>query len=326
MSHASLAVHQGLDGWLFLTGGSNFVTTLYQRDAGHLPDAALTRWRDAIVSRKARCDALGARYAHLIVPEKLTVYGHKQATPLVDPELAPTLRLMELFDGDPAASGHVDLVAPMRAHRDDVDLYWRTDTHWTPVGCLLAYESLCEALGLARNEELVSRPFVDAKRPMDLGSKLEPPVWETIREVTWLKDASRVYQNAVVRLLETHEYGGEIHVGSHARFENPKAPNDCKVMLFGDSFSGVSPYLFTALMAETVRTLEFVWSANVDWALVRRAKPDVVVTEIAERYMALPSNDRFNLRVTEIRQAMLGRRRRLQAWWRAYRQPSSKAP
>jgi len=329
MSQASLFVHQGLDRWLFLTGGSNFVTTLYQRDGGHLPDAALQRWRDTIADRKARCDALGVRYAHLVVPEKLTVYGHKQAEPLVDPDLAPTLRLMPLFDGDPADYGYVDLVAPMRSYRDEADLYWRTDTHWTPVGCLLAYESLCDALGLARNDELVSRPYVDAKRPMDLGSKLDPPVWENIREVTWLKDASRVDQNAVVRLLETHEYGGEIHVGCHARFVNPKAQNACKLMLFGDSFCGVSPYLFTALMAETVSELEFVWSANVDWGLVKRAKPDILVTEIAERYMALPPNDRFNLRVTEIRQAMLGRRRRLEAWWRdrrAARQRSIKAP
>lgn len=329
MSQASLAVHRGQDGWLFLTGGSNFVTTLYQREGGHLPDAALLRWRDAILARKARCDALGTVYAHVVVPEKLTIYGHKQAEPLVDPDLAPALRLMQLFEEGPRAAGYVDLVGPMRAYRDETDLYWRTDTHWTPLGCLLAYETLCEALGLEQNPELVRRPFHDVKRPMDLGSKLEPPIWEKIREVAWLKDARRIYQNSVVRLLETHEYGGEIHVGCHARFENPTAPNARKVMLFGDSFSGVSPFLFTALMAETVAELDFVWSANVDWKLVERSRPDILVTEIAERYMALPPNDRFNLRVTELRQAMLGRRRRFEAWWRARRaarQRSSKTP
>jgi alginate O-acetyltransferase complex protein AlgJ len=330
MSQLSFLVHQGLDRWLFLTGGSNFVTTLYQRDAGHLPDAALRRWANTIIERKKRCDALGARFAHLIVPEKLTIYGHKQAEPLVDPDLAPALRLLQLFDGDPAAHGYVDLVARMRAYRDDVDLYWRTDTHWTPIGSLLGYETLCLALGLTPNDDLAFRSFHDADRLMDLGSKLDPPVWESIREFTWLKNATRVYRNAVVRLLETHEYGGEIHVGSHAVFTNPHAPNDCKLMLFGDSFSDASPYHFTALLAETVTELEFVWSANVDWGLVERAKPDIVVTEIAERYMALPPNDRFNLRVTEFQQAMLGRRRRFEAWIRdkraKLRQRSSKPP
>lgn len=330
MSHASLLVHRGLDDWLFLTGGSNFVTTLYQRDGGHLPDASLGRWRDTIVARKTRCDALGIRYAHLIIPEKLTIYGHKQAEPLVNPDLAPALRLLQTFDRDPAAYGLVDLVALMRAHRDEIDLYFRTDTHWNSIGALLGYETLCDALGLERNEDLVNRPYVDDLRLLDLGSKLDPPVYEAVREVRWLQDAERIYQNSVVRLLEAHQYGGEIHVGSHAVFRNPKARNDCKLMLFGDSFSGVGPFHFTALLAETVRELEFVWSANVDWGLVARARPDVVVTEIAERYMAIPPNDRFSLRATEIRQGMLGRRRRFEAWLRdkraKWRQRSSKSP
>ncbi|QGM99633.1 hypothetical protein F7D14_09075 [Methylocystis parvus] len=325
----SLHVHKGLDDWLFLTGGSNFVTTLYQREGGHLPDVALEGWRDTIVARKRRCDALGVRYAHIAIPEKLTIYGHKQAEPLVDPDLAPALRLLKLFDCDPAAYGYVDLVALMRAHRDSVDLYFRTDTHWNAIGSLLGYETLCDALGLERNAALAERPFVDDLRLLDLGSKLDPPVYEPVREVTWLQDATRVYHNNVVRLLEAHEYGGEIHVGSHAIFKNPKAPNDCKLTLFGDSFSGVSPFHFTALLAETVSELEFIWSANVDWGLVERVKPDIVVTEIAERYMAIPPNDRFSLRATQIRQEWLGRRRRLEAWLRDkranWRQRSSKS-
>jgi alginate O-acetyltransferase complex protein AlgJ len=328
MSQASLLVHKGVDRWLFLTGGSNFVTTLYQRDAGHLPDVALTRWRDAIVERKRRCDAQGARFAHLVVPEKLTIYGHKQAEPLVDPDLSPAIRLMQLFDADPARYGYVDLVTLMRAHRDDIDLYWRTDTHWTPAGSLLAYEILCHALGLTPNDELASRPYHDVERLMDLGSKLDPREWELIREVEWRQDARRIYENAVVRALETPRYGGEIHVGCHAVFKNPRAPNACRLMLFGDSFSDPGPYHFTALLAETVTDLEFVWSANVDWGLVKRARPDIVVTQIAERYMALAPNDRFNLRITAFQQAMLARRRRLEAWFRdkraGFRQRSSK--
>jgi hypothetical protein len=74
-----------------------------------------------------------------------------------------------------------------------------------------------------------------------------------------------------------------------------------------------------------VSELEFVWSTNVDWALVKRSKPDIVVTEIAERYMALPPNARFNLRTTQIRQALLGRRRRFEAWLRARRRARGKA-
>jgi hypothetical protein len=317
MSGLRLLIHEGVDGWLFLAGGSNFVTSLYQRDGGHLPDSSLLRWRDAILRRKAGCDALGVRYAHLVIPEKLTIYADKTKQPLIDPDQAPALRLMRLFDGDPARYGYVDIVSLMRALRNEGDLYWRTDTHWTPLGCLLAYQTLCDALGLAYDETLAERPFVEDVRFLDLGVKLEPPVSETIREASWRRNATRVYHNKVVDLLEAHEFGGEIHVGCHAVYRNPHAPNDCKLLLFGDSFCSVGPNMLTAALAETVRELEFVWSANVDWGLVRRSKPDIVVTEVAERYMAIPSNDRFNLRYTEFRQAMLGRRRRFEAMWRA---------
>jgi len=330
MTETSIMVHRGRDGWLFLTGGTNFVTTLYQRDSGHLPDAALLQWRDAIVERARRCREAGVGYAHLVVPEKLTIYGDMQAEPLVDPALAPVIRLAQLFKGDAAAAGWVDLVEPMLDYRRKADLYWRTDTHWTPTGCLLAYEALCNALGLRRNDDVVMRPLHDVKKLLDLGSKLDPQRWEPVREACWLKDARRIYENAVVRFLETPAYGAEIHVGCHAIFKNPRAPNVCKVLLFGDSFSSPGPHSLTAILAETVSDLEFVWSANVDWSLVQRVRPDIVVTQIAERYMAIEPNDRFNLRWTEMFQAFRGRRKRFEAWRRivlaAWRQGRSKAP
>jgi hypothetical protein len=315
MTQASHLVHRGLDGWLFLTGGSNFVTTLYQRDGGYLPDGALLRWRDAIVDRQTRCRALGLRYAHLVAPEKLTVYGHKQAERLVDPDLAPAIRLGQMFD-DAEAAGWVNLVDWMRMFRDDADLYFRTDTHWTPQGCLFAYQILCDFLRLQPNRALATRPFREVPKLLDLGSKLTPAKWEVAREYDWLQDSRRTYENAVVRLLETPVYGGEIHVGCRATFSNPRAANQCRLLLFGDSFSDPGPHRLTAMLAETVSDLEFVWSANIDWGFVKRVRPDILVTQTAERYMALPPNDRFNLRWTEFRQSLRGLRKGFEAWRR----------
>ncbi len=313
---SELIVHEGRDGWLFLTGGTNFVTTLYERDGGHLPDANLRRWRDAIVERRRRCDALGIAYAHLVAPEKLTIYGHKQACPLVDIDLAPAIRLETLFKENAGAFGWVDLVSPMREMRDDVDLYWRTDTHWTPEGSLLAYERLCDALNLAPNAGLATRPAQALNKIMDLGSKFDPPLWESVREIDWIAGAQRVYVNGIARILETPLHGGDIHVGAHVIFRNEDAPNNKKILLFGDSFASVGHDRLTAQLAETARELVFVWSANVDWGLVERLEPDILVTEIAERYMALAPNDRFSLRLTEFTQLIKARRREAAAWWR----------
>jgi alginate O-acetyltransferase complex protein AlgJ len=322
-------VHQGQDGWLFLTGGSNFVIDLYQREGGSLPDRALTRWRDAINERKTRCDTLGIAFAHLLIPEKMTVYGHRLASPIIDADLAPAIRLAQALNGYPGAKAYIDLVEPMRAHRDQMDLYWRTDTHWTPAGCRLAYEALCDRLQLSRPADLEDRGIREESRLMDLGAKLDPPVWENISEVHWLKQASRISENGIARLLEDPSHGGMIHVGSRATFRNPQAPNKGRLMLFGDSFSGINAHALTALLAETVEHVDFVWASGVDWRLVQREKPDFLVTQMAERYMAIPPLKNFSLRTTEIRQNITVRRRRFDAWLRAKRasfQRSSSVP
>ena len=167
----------------------------------------------------------------------------------------------------------------MRKIRDDVDLYWRTDTHWTPEGSLLAYERLCDALNLAPNAELATRPAQALNKIMDLGSKFDPPLWESVREIDWIAGAQRVYVNGIARILETPLHGGDIHVGAHVIFRNEDAPNNKKILLFGDLFASVGHDRLTAQLAETARELAFVWSANVDWGLVERLKPGILVTE-----------------------------------------------
>ncbi|PWB84350.1 MAG: hypothetical protein C3F11_01780 [Methylocystaceae bacterium] len=319
MSDAHRLVHEGLDGWLFLTGGANFVTTLYDRHSGHLPDAKLERWHAIIKERVGRCRELGIDYVHVVVPEKLTIYGHKQSSPLVDPDLAPAVRLGERFANTPSSRHWIDLVASMRAIRDDIDLYWKTDTHWTAEGCLLAYEMLCEALSLEPNNDLRARPFREFAAIMDLGGKMNPVIWETIKEYEWVRDAERVYANRVTQILETPEYGGEIHVASHVKFANPTAANEKRLLLFGDSFSSPRSNLLTGLLAETVREVDFIWSANIDWRYVESVRPDILVSEMPERFMALAPNDRFHLRLTEAKQIARAQRSRLKRWWRARR-------
>ena len=52
-----------------------------------------------------------------------------------------------------------------------------------------------------------------------------------------------------------------------------------------NSFSEYRPHLLTGLLAETFRTVLFVWSTSIDYGLVERFRPDVVITEMAERFI-----------------------------------------
>lgn len=305
-------VHEGADGWLFLQGGSNFVTSLYHRDGGNLPDTRLTAWRDLIEKRIERCNALGIACAHIVVPDKLTIYGDRQGAPIVDPDQSPALRLAEQMALSPAAGGYVDLVAPMRAQRDANDLYWRTDSHWTPEGCDVAYRTLCDRLALQADEGLLARPCKKFKAVLDLGAHVAPLPWEDVREYDFAEKSHRVWINRVTSYLEDPSFQEEIHVGARARFVNRQAPNQQSALLFGNSYAGPNAEALTGMLAETCQSLEFVWSSSVDWSLVKARKPDILIFEIAERFLALLPQDRRPLWLLELKQVLLAQRRRLE--------------
>lgn len=300
-------IHEGRDGWLFLLGGSNYVASLYDRDSGELSDRRLAAWRTLFEARVARCEALGVACAFIVVPEKLTIYGDRAEAP-VDPALSPAARLAESLSGSAAAARYVDLAPSMLARRDAHDLYWRTDTHWTPEGCHLAYQELCARLGWRQEPGLLERPRRTFPARLDLGGQVAPQRWEEFRIHNFLRKSSRVWINRVTGFLEDAAFQEQIHVGARARFENPSASNDMRVLLFGDSFCGAGPDKLTAMLAETVRSLEFVWSSDIDWRYVKRSRPDVLIIQIAERFLRLLPRDRRRLWLFEARQWLRAQR------------------
>lgn len=309
-------VHEGLDGWLFLQGGTNYVTSLYSRDSGNVSDAKIAEWKRLIENRSARSNALGIACAHIIVPDKLTVYGDRQSTPLVDIDLAPSFRLAEEMRLSSATHAYIDLVAPMRTARHATDLYWKTDTHWTPEGCLLAYTLLCERLGLVQEPDLLERPCRSYQAQMDLGWRVQPPRWEKVRKYNYIQKSERNWVNSVTAFLEDPYYKEEFHTYARARFVNASARNNCSALIFGDSYSRPSPDALTGMLAETMRSVEFIWSSSVDWTLVNRMRPDILIVQTAERFLARLPNDRRSLRLAEARQYLRATLRTLQRSWR----------
>lgn len=293
----SYDVLSGNDGWLFLVGGSNSPVQLYDRD-GRLPDAAIARWRDLVLVRARRCEQLGIRYIHLTIPEKLTIYDHKlPQPPPVDWRLSPGARLRDML----AVSGSdalLDLIAPFRHERAAQNLYFKTDSHWSPEGCFYAYSLLCERLGLVPDCTLLSRAFEEIDGKLDLGSKMNPVVVERVRFYDFSLHARRVRANPIVKYLETPRLAPRVHIGAHVRYRND-APHAApmKILIFGDSYASPKMDALTGMLAETVRDVEFVWSSNLDWRYIAKAKPDVVVYDLVERFMTTLATDRLNLRI-----------------------------
>lgn len=290
-------VNIGLDGWLFLLGGSNDVYQLYQEPSLFTPRHA-ERWRELLTARAQRASALDIRYFHFFAPDKISIYPEFCTAPLTNFEGRPGHAVAQALNGFVGADAYLDAEAALRQGKIAQPVYWKTDTHWTPFGTWTVYATICRSLGIRPSVNLETAPFADYSRSMDLGSKIKPPMMETLRLYEFVKSAYIVHKNKSV--LESERRGGNVPgllSGSyvHWRNESPKAM-PLSVAVFGDSFCEVRPRGLSAMLAETVRDLHFYWCPFVDFAEVKRVCADVVISEMAERFaVAVPRDDRsFN--------------------------------
>ncbi|MDN3589676.1 alginate O-acetyltransferase AlgX-related protein [Methylobacterium adhaesivum] len=286
-------VHVGREGWLFLIGGSNGVLAQYRATPARW--WRLRAWTKLIEARAARARGLGIRYVHTLVPEKLSVYDDRTDGLGFDARRSPARWLARRLIDNPA---YVDLLGPMRAARDGpVPLYYRTDTHWNYDGCLFAYRTLLRACGAVPPADLFARPRFETTRVRDLGDKLPAAPTETASHGIIDRDAHRHYASPLVEAYEAAGRAPDLHVGAHVVYRNDTPGADPRtVVLFGDSYAHFAPIMLTGLLAETFREVHFVWSSSLDWTYIEAVRPDLLLFEMAERFLTRVPDDRFDIR------------------------------
>ena len=284
MGRRERGVHVGRDGWLFWLGDHGQLADLYADDA--LARWRLLRWRALIAQRRARAARMGARFVQVIAPDKLTIRADKLARPLIDPALAFARRLA-------SAPGVLDLTSAL----DVEGAYLKTDTHWSHAGYLAAYGAICAELSAAPAPQVVEAPCLQtAPHSFDLGSKLSPPVTEPYAFHDFLRTAVRREANALVAYRDREAAQGLMPgmlTGSRLVLEHTAPGVDPRrIVLFGDSYAFHATGL-AAMLGETFAEVHAVWSASMDWAYVERVRPDVVVCQLAERFLRRVPLDRF---------------------------------
>ncbi|MBV9395199.1 MAG: hypothetical protein JOZ84_12410 [Methylobacteriaceae bacterium] len=291
----STDVYEGRDGWLFLTGA---LAASYERASGRLPDTRLADWVKLIETRAARLMQMGIQYVHMPAPEKLTIYDNKSPDKIVDWRLSPGLRLGEMLQRSSYAHVWLDVIRPVRDARDGPPLFPKTDSHWNAEGAFVAYKTLCARSGIAPDLDLLSRKSVDYQAVFDLGAKMNPPRAEWFKLYDFTQKSRRTYANSIATYLETVTDAPVVFGASHVAFRNT-APSAAKkkILIFGDSFSAQGMTSLTGMLAETAAEVEFVWSSSLDWRYIERARPDVVIYEMAERIMWYLPQDDLSLRM-----------------------------
>ena len=292
----------GKDGWLFLHAGTNDVLQFYL-DAEQFGAREKSGWSEILLSRHRKARILGATYVHLAAPDKLSIYSDMLMRDDINVELAPSRALPLFMDGLREAellkSLYVDPLSFLSSDRQAGRLlYWKTDTHWTFYGALSACKALCYRLSARLHSTIDPARLREWELVLDLGGKLNPQVTERfqVREVP--ESVERIFANDLVLFKERNglEHEAGLHVGSHVIYRNTATNADPRrVILFGDSFSEFRPHLLMGMIAETFREVHFIWSGSIDWEYVARVKPNIIISEFAERFMReLPADD-FNV-------------------------------
>lgn len=282
-------VHVGRDGWLFLTGGTNGPIRMYRRSLAQA--WLLQRWAWLIGARGREARRRGIRYLHLAAPEKLSVYADAAPDLRIDPTLGNG-QVLSRMTGDESICP--DVVPALIAARREAETFLRTDSHWSSEGCRIAHDAVCRALGAPLRWSLDERVWVHLDDfTGDLGNKLSPAPTETLRRSVVQQDAVRTQANTLVLACEAAGRIGELHRGACVVFRNEAADADPRrLVLFGDSYSDFTSHNLTGMLAETFREVHFIWSPQIDWGYVDRVRPDIVMSELAERFMFRLRSDR----------------------------------
>ena len=217
---------------------------------------------------------MGFTFAHMIAPEKYRIVSEQFP-------LSNTGSLAQQY-ADGGCDGMIDPVAEFRAESEG-RTYYRTDTHWAPFGKIVASRLLALAGGRPAAEVAVAEAAVRAcltPAPEefcgDLGRKLDPKQSEPTVSFR-LPHRIETFENGL-----PHDYLQPINDGRMVLVESASPTASGTLLIFGDS------YLHNTLpvLSFFFRRVIFCRTRWFHEELVAMARPDMVVTQQAERYLS----------------------------------------
>lgn len=265
----------GHDGYLFLEGGTNRFLDQYQGVITPSPEW-LDRWVALAEARAQSTTSSSRTFISIVMPDTLAVHPHLYPEQL-DEAKRPIQRLIE---------AQLDLIYPIDVLRGDLAQFCRkTDSHYTTLGTHAIYECIASRIPSAPSiPPPALRPALHAG---DLGSRLAPPIVEPTKFAASNGSMSIVEDNWPERMAA----GG--HRGTRRVFRNHDAPDNRRVVVFGDSFAHLTEQHdgLCWFIAQAFSEVHFIWSPfGWDPRYVEKVDPAIVIHEIAERFItSVPS-------------------------------------
>lgn len=275
----------GLGGQLYLRGGTNRVKERYKEPESPAEKSRhsneVRSWLELAEARHSQAAHRGIRFLQMIQPEKSTVLESGL------PELGcitPAFRDIDnVLHGE---SYYLSTVRDVEASRTDYGLGMPLDSHLSPVWVARLAKKIASFV-----DPEFSFPELDfSGRTLyecDLSRRF---FGEVIPDVVPAPDPETLGPLAIsgVCVSRTGPRVGHKTYGRSAQWTNPDAPIDKRVIVFGSSTSSDSnkrPYKLSYWGSRIFRDYKFVWSPEIDYRIVDKFSPDIVIGQVAERFL-----------------------------------------
>ena len=231
---------------------------------------------------KGHLRATRARLVVSIAPSPADIYPD-DAPDLALPVFKPTNYDLIMAGLRACGVSAVDLRPSLRAAKDLGQLYRRTDTHWTALGALIAYNQVVAAMGRPdfaiqpASVRWTSETRLDGDLPRCAGRV-------SIPETVMSPDILQLPESARRTTLS----------GFQAKLDPPSissGESGPTVLIIGDSFTALYfPPYFAHFVGRVVWM--FQEDCRFDWNIVASVKPDFVLLMPTERFARCPGGGR----------------------------------
>ena len=258
----------GKDGWLYLTDEDNI--TDYQC-VQPFAEQELTSLVEKIGNLRSHYESQGILFFLIIAPNKESIYP--ESLPDTVHQIGNRCRMDQVIESLRSAGEDVlDLRDILLAGKTFTQLYYKTDTHWNDTGAFLAYQAILGKLRL-KFPQMQSWEISDFT-----------PVTKTFKgDLSNLIPMHRPFEEQSIFLNPILLREAVISEGEDWQYAISTMPNANlpRAVIFRDSFfMGLLPY-----MAEHFSRAVYIWSFDVEDEIIKNEKPDIVLFEIAQRYL-----------------------------------------
>ena len=259
----------GKEDWLYYTGENNI-----QDYECTIPftGAELAVIRERLLGWNERLQQHGIRFYVVIAPNKESIYP--QYLPDQVQAGVRACRIDQVMQKLQNTSLNVlDLRSPLQSAAQTAQVYHRTDTHWNSTGALIASQTI-----LAR----IQKDIPDVRVP--IAEEYTSEIRDHSGDLAGFLPRDTRFVEREAFLVPLQPSAVVFEEGSDGTAVSSIPGSDLpKAVVFCDSFSdALKPYL-----SEHFSRVVYSRSFDLDFYLIEREQPEVVIFELAQRYLTV---------------------------------------